>query len=214
MDVLMLIVLMYSATFGGSDAAWCVCNSDQSTPALQKTIDYACGAGADCTPILQNGACYEPNTVAAHCSYAANSYYQRKGQALGACDFSGTATLTSADPSGPGCTFPASPSAAGTSTSSSSTTPTTAPGSTTPAGSSTPTTPTTTFTPTAGGGGSGTAGSTGGGGILGGLGPAGTTTSIDGTGSDGGLPPNPTTAGFIFLSLITTFLSLSSFLFF
>nr|CAD1822596.1 unnamed protein product [Ananas comosus var. bracteatus] len=83
MDVLMLIVLMYSATFGGSDAAWCVCNSDQSTPALQKTIDYACGAGADCTPILQNGACYEPNTVAAHCSYAANSYYQRKGRLWG-----------------------------------------------------------------------------------------------------------------------------------
>ncbi|KAK8943692.1 Glucan endo-1,3-beta-glucosidase-like protein 3 [Platanthera guangdongensis] len=79
-------------------AAWCVCRQDASIPALQKTIDYACGAGADCGPILQNGACYNPNTVLTHCSYAANSYYQRKGQAQGACDFSGTATLTTTDP--------------------------------------------------------------------------------------------------------------------
>ncbi|THU64810.1 hypothetical protein C4D60_Mb01t30370 [Musa balbisiana] len=64
-------------------------------------------AGADCTPIVQNGACYNPNTVLAHCSYAANSYYQRKGQAQGACDFAGTAALTSTDPGGNGCTYPA-----------------------------------------------------------------------------------------------------------
>ncbi|RWW86715.1 hypothetical protein BHE74_00004490 [Ensete ventricosum] len=86
-----------------------------SDAALQKTLDYACGAGADCSPILQNGACYNPNTVKAHCSYAANSYYQRKGQAQGACDFSATAAVTTTDPSksmnalnppSPGCHFP------------------------------------------------------------------------------------------------------------
>lgn len=69
--------------------------------ALQKTLDYACGAGADCIPIHQNGVCWNPNTVRAHCSYAANGYFQRKGQAQGACDFSGTATLTTTDPSKP-----------------------------------------------------------------------------------------------------------------
>ncbi|URD97759.1 glucan endo-1,3-beta-glucosidase-like protein [Musa troglodytarum] len=42
--------------------------------------------------------CWNPNTVRAHCSYAANSYFQRKGQAQGACDFSGTAALTTTDP--------------------------------------------------------------------------------------------------------------------
>ncbi|RRT73405.1 hypothetical protein B296_00030840 [Ensete ventricosum] len=84
--------------FLSEDAAWCVCRSDMSTTALQKTLDYACGAGADCTPILQNGACYNPNTVLAHCSYAANSYYQGKGQTQDACNFAGTAMLTSTDP--------------------------------------------------------------------------------------------------------------------
>ncbi|KAG6517915.1 hypothetical protein ZIOFF_021314 [Zingiber officinale] len=99
---------------GLADAAWCVCKADVSDTALQKTLDYACGAGADCSTIGQNGACYNPNTVRSHCSYAANSYYQRKGQAQGACDFSGTASLTTTDPSYSGCTYPATASSAGT----------------------------------------------------------------------------------------------------
>ena len=89
------------------DAAWCVCRSDQSSTSLQKTLDYACGAGADCSPIQQTGACYNPNTVLAHCSYAANSYFQRKGQTQQACDFAGTATLSASDPSkSPANNFP------------------------------------------------------------------------------------------------------------
>lgn len=70
-----------------------------SDTALQKTIDYACGTGADCSPIHKKGGCFEPDTVRAHCSYAANSYFQKKGQSNGTCDFSGTATLTNTDPS-------------------------------------------------------------------------------------------------------------------
>lgn len=81
---------------GGS---WCVCRQDASDSALQKTIDYACGAGADCSPIIQNGACFNPNTVKSHCSYAVNSYFQRKGQTPQACDFAGAAALTQQDPS-------------------------------------------------------------------------------------------------------------------
>lgn len=76
-----------------------MCRSDLNDTALQKTLDYACGNGADCTPILQNGACYNPNTVKAHCSYAANSYYQRKNEDSSSCDFGGTAVVTSTDPS-------------------------------------------------------------------------------------------------------------------
>jgi hypothetical protein len=67
--------------------------------ALQKTIDYACGAGADCNFIHEQGPCYNPNTVVAHCSWAANSYFQRNRATGATCDFTGTATLTTADPS-------------------------------------------------------------------------------------------------------------------
>ncbi|KAL0926610.1 hypothetical protein M5K25_002849 [Dendrobium thyrsiflorum] len=117
MEVLLVYLLFMMAMTRDSDGAWCVCRTELSDSALQKTLDYACGAGADCVPINQNGACYNPNTVKAHCSYAANSYYQRKGQAPQACDFAGSAILTAQDPSANGCTFPASPSAAGTGTS-------------------------------------------------------------------------------------------------
>ncbi|XP_020258708.1 PLASMODESMATA CALLOSE-BINDING PROTEIN 2-like, partial [Asparagus officinalis] len=180
------------AVVGASDGAWCVCRSDVSDVQLQKTLDYACGAGADCATIQQGGACFNPNTVRAHCSYAANSYFQRKGQSQQACDFSGTATLTNQDPSsGSGCAYPASSSAAGSSGSGSSTnTPATGTGSSTntPAtgtGSSTGSSSTTTvpgsttpstMTPTTTGTGSN---GLGGGGVLGGLGPSGNTISTD-----------------------------------
>ncbi|GMH21923.1 hypothetical protein Nepgr_023766 [Nepenthes gracilis] len=135
-----LTVLFFLAMAGHSSGSWCVCKDGLSDAVLQKTLDYACGAGADCSPIKQNGACFNPSTVKAHCSYAVNSYFQRKNEAGGTCDFAGTATVSASDPSYSGCVFPASASAAGTST-----TPVTVP-------STTPTTPITgtpaTTTPT------------------------------------------------------------------
>lgn len=89
---------MGCSVFFFTGAAYCLCK-DGGDPALQKTLDYACGAGADCTAILQNGACYTPNTVKDHCSYAVNSYFQKKGQATGSCDFSGTAFVSTNPPS-------------------------------------------------------------------------------------------------------------------
>ncbi|CAD6206703.1 unnamed protein product [Miscanthus lutarioriparius] len=107
---LFLLVAVAAALAGRSDGAWCVCRTDLADSALQKTLDYACGGGADCKPILQNGACFAPDTVKAHCSYAVNSFYQRNNQNPQACVFSGTATLSNNDPSGNGCTYPATPS--------------------------------------------------------------------------------------------------------
>ncbi|KAM0842497.1 hypothetical protein ACQ4PT_058310 [Festuca glaucescens] len=95
--LLVAALVLLSSTFVASD--FCVCRSDQPQAALQKTIDYACGAGADCNFIHEQGPCYNPNTVVAHCSWAANSYFQRKRGTGATCDFTGTATLTTTDPS-------------------------------------------------------------------------------------------------------------------
>ncbi|RZC60972.1 hypothetical protein C5167_022710 [Papaver somniferum] len=112
--VLVLAVLMLFMTGHSDGASWCACRTDVSESALQKALDYACGNGADCKPILQNGACFQPNTVRAHCSYAVNSYYQNKGQAQGSCIFSNSATVVQNDPSTGGtCTYPSSASFGG-----------------------------------------------------------------------------------------------------
>ncbi|XP_058733011.1 PLASMODESMATA CALLOSE-BINDING PROTEIN 3 [Vicia villosa] len=145
-----LALLLFSLTAIPSSANWCVCK-DGSDAVLQKTLDYACGAGADCNPLHQNAPCFQPNTVRAHCSYAVNSYFQKKGQAPGTCDFAGTATPVASDPSVSGCVFPSSASGAGTST----TTPST--GTTTPSmGTGTPSTSTGTGTSSGMGTGTGT----------------------------------------------------------
>ncbi|KAL9271973.1 PLASMODESMATA CALLOSE-BINDING PROTEIN 3-like protein [Drosera capensis] len=115
--IILVAALLF--TFNGySSASYCICKDGLSDAVLQKTIDYACGAGGDCSAIIQNGSCYSPNTVKAHCDYAANSYYQRKGQVTGSCDFSGTATVAASPPTTvvTGCTYPASTSQTGTST--------------------------------------------------------------------------------------------------
>lgn len=97
---------------GHSSGTWCVCKDGESESALQKTLDYACGYGADCSPTHLNGPCFQPNSVRAHCSYAVNSFFQKKAQAPGTCDFAGTATITSTDPSTSGCRYPTSASGA------------------------------------------------------------------------------------------------------
>ncbi|KAL5229085.1 hypothetical protein ABZP36_017350 [Zizania latifolia] len=98
--LLLLLLLVLAMSLQGSEGAWCVCRTDVAEAALQKALDYACGHGADCAPVMPSGPCYSPSSVAAHCSYAANSYFQRNGQAKGAtCDFGGAATLSSTDPS-------------------------------------------------------------------------------------------------------------------
>ncbi|KAK3421840.1 PLASMODESMATA CALLOSE-BINDING PROTEIN 3 [Eucalyptus grandis] len=110
MAVLVFLVLFLALT-GHSGATYCICKDGIGDQALQKNVDYACGAGADCSAILQNGACYQPNTVKDHCNYAVNSYFQKKGQAAGSCDFAGTAAPSTVLPNQPsGCVYPSSPS--------------------------------------------------------------------------------------------------------
>ncbi|KAL7617782.1 hypothetical protein Lser_V15G02766 [Lactuca serriola] len=102
-----VLVILYGRI---TAAMWCVVRSEASREALQAALDYACGAGADCAPIQQNGLCFLPNTIQAHASYAFNSYYMRRSMAAGSCDFAGTATIAKTDPSYGSCVYPASPS--------------------------------------------------------------------------------------------------------
>ncbi|XP_019462056.1 PREDICTED: PLASMODESMATA CALLOSE-BINDING PROTEIN 3-like isoform X5 [Lupinus angustifolius] len=141
MALLVYFVLFMTLT-GHSSANYCLCKDGVGEQALQKAIDYACGAGADCAPITQNGPCFQPNTIKDHCNYAVNSYFQRKGQVQGSCDFSGAATpsVTGPPTSVSSCVFPSSPSNAGTSTSTTptTTTPGTSPSTLTPPTGTTP----------------------------------------------------------------------------
>uniref|UniRef100_A0A1D1XJK8 glucan endo-1,3-beta-D-glucosidase n=1 Tax=Anthurium amnicola TaxID=1678845 RepID=A0A1D1XJK8_9ARAE len=83
--------------------------------ALQAALDWACGPGrADCSGIQPGEACYEPNTVRSHASYAFDSYYQRLDRAPGSCYFQGAAMVTTTDPSHGSCIFPGRQAASGT----------------------------------------------------------------------------------------------------
>ncbi|KAG4116707.1 hypothetical protein ERO13_D12G185100v2 [Gossypium hirsutum] len=132
---LLILAITAGHSTGGATGKWCACKDGVGDGNLQKTLDYACGNGADCNPIRSNGPCYNPNTVKAHCNYAVNSYFQKKGQGQGSCEFAGTAAITTTDPSSAGCSYPSSASGGGTTL-----TPTT-PGTTTTPSSSTTTTP-------------------------------------------------------------------------
>ncbi|WOH15361.1 hypothetical protein DCAR_0934899 [Daucus carota subsp. sativus] len=103
-------MFLLSMAAQSNGASYCICKDGLSDAVLQKNIDYACGAGADCSAISQGGSCFNPNTVKDHCNYAVNSYYQKKGQATGTCDFSGTAIPSASPPAlaTTGCVFPSS----------------------------------------------------------------------------------------------------------
>lgn len=82
---------------------WCVAKNNADDQALQAAIDWACGVppagGVDCSAIQQGGACFLPEDLQFHASYAFNEYYNRKPTEADACDFAGTALLTQLDPS-------------------------------------------------------------------------------------------------------------------
>ncbi|KZV29827.1 glucan endo-1,3-beta-glucosidase 13-like [Dorcoceras hygrometricum] len=86
---------------------WCVANEQAGEKRLQAALDYACGeAGADCRQIQPGAACYNPNNLVAHASYAFNNFYQRNGRGSWTCDFAGAAYVVTQSPNFGGCKFP------------------------------------------------------------------------------------------------------------
>lgn len=73
--------------------------TDVSDAQLQANLDYACSQGIDCSTIQPGGACFLPNTIAAHAAYAMNLLYQTAGRNPWNCDFLQTAIVTGTNPS-------------------------------------------------------------------------------------------------------------------
>ncbi|KDP42112.1 hypothetical protein JCGZ_01900 [Jatropha curcas] len=91
---------------GNSSAVFCVAKQNADPAKLKEGLNWACGqGGANCTPIQQGHPCFAPDTYQNHASYAYNDYYQKMRGAGGTCDFDGTATTTTIDPSYGSCTF-------------------------------------------------------------------------------------------------------------
>ncbi|KAK3205709.1 hypothetical protein Dsin_019755 [Dipteronia sinensis] len=89
-----------------SNKAWCVVvEGFGDEKVLQSNIDYACSHQVDCGPIQPSGSCFLPNTLTSHASFAMNSYWRLNGQTPQNCDFDGSGTITSDDPSYGDCHY-------------------------------------------------------------------------------------------------------------
>ncbi|RDY09080.1 Glucan endo-1,3-beta-glucosidase 4, partial [Mucuna pruriens] len=91
---------------GNSSGVFCVAKDGADTDKLQAGLSWACGqGGANCAAIQPGQPCYLPNNLKSHASYAYNDYYQKKHSSGGTCDFDGTASITTKDPSSSSCLF-------------------------------------------------------------------------------------------------------------
>lgn len=89
-----------SERISGNATVFCVAIQGANATALQNGLNYACWqGGANCSAIQPGQPCYDPDTLPNHASFAYNDYYQNMQSLGGTCDFDGTATTTTVDPS-------------------------------------------------------------------------------------------------------------------
>eukprot|EP00268_Persea_americana_P050002 TRINITY_DN5405_c1_g1_i1.p1 TRINITY_DN5405_c1_g1~~TRINITY_DN5405_c1_g1_i1.p1 ORF type:complete len:508 (+),score=91.98 TRINITY_DN5405_c1_g1_i1:392-1915(+) len=95
-----------SANVTSSNGTWCIASPSASELDLQSALDWACGTGnVDCSAIQPSQACYQPDTLQSHASYAFNSYYQQNGASDTACSFGGKGVKTTKNPSYENCLY-------------------------------------------------------------------------------------------------------------
>lgn len=92
---------------------WCVLAAHAAKKlnetAVGDALTYACGQGnGTCDAIQPGGKCFQPNTGAAHASYAFNSYWQQLRKTGATCYFNNLAEQTIKDPSYGSCKFQSS----------------------------------------------------------------------------------------------------------
>lgn len=86
---------------------WCVVSPGAATAQLEQIVNFSCGeGGADCSAIQNGAACFSPNTLESHASYAMNSYYQHHGRNYWNCFFNNAGLVTVTNPSYGSCTYP------------------------------------------------------------------------------------------------------------
>lgn len=82
---------------------WCVLaggGEAANETAVTAAVEYACRQrSGTCAAIEAGGECNQPDTLAAHASYAFNAYWQLFRKAGGTCYFNGLAEKTTKDPS-------------------------------------------------------------------------------------------------------------------
>ncbi|KAM7271486.1 hypothetical protein ACFE04_030700 [Oxalis oulophora] len=103
---LLCIMLIAPKSGATSFEEWCIADEQTPDDVLQMALDWACGrGGADCHKIQQNQACFLPNTIRAHASFAFNSYYQKFKHQGATCYFSSAAMITDLNPSQGSCKY-------------------------------------------------------------------------------------------------------------
>ncbi|KAK3194387.1 hypothetical protein Dsin_025697 [Dipteronia sinensis] len=88
---------------------WCIAKPSTDNESLKRNIDYSCGQkGVDCRPIQPGGACFLPDNLMSHASYAMNLFYKSAGKNFWNCHFNSTGLIVSLeDPSLAPCYYPA-----------------------------------------------------------------------------------------------------------